>query len=339
MSSGNVTLSRPRVLGAGLMRPESVLPIAPDVVLASDARGGVAIVGPKERTAYLGCDLKDRTYLEATGQTRYVTGNVVNGLTVSPEGDIVLANMGRGLVERLTTYGLKSALFDSIEGRPLGLANFVRFDADGDLWLSASAQDDGDPTSGYLAVSRGGGPLRKVADGIAGANEFLFVDDCRALIIAETLGRRLLRFEIATDKSLQSQSVFGPGNLGGFPDGITLDEEGALWGVLIGTDQIYRITPDGTFEILFTGGDADWFAANAEALAMGMITPDQLEARGCADAPLFTSLAFGGADLSTLIVGSLGGQSLLAFETSARGAEPPYWNALPQFSEGTLADA
>jgi sugar lactone lactonase YvrE len=72
------------------------------------------------------------------------------------------------------------------------------------------------------------GSARLAADGLISPNGTVISPDGTVLIVAETYGHRLTRFDRAPDGSLHGRRVFAevPGR---FPDGICLDEEGAVW--------------------------------------------------------------------------------------------------------------
>lgn len=79
------------------------------------------------------------------------------------------------------------------------------------------------------------------------------------LIIAETYGRRLTAFDIAGDGTLSGRRVFA--DLGdGFPDGICLDAEGAVWVADPRANQVSRVKPNGTIDRRISTGDRGAYA-------------------------------------------------------------------------------
>ena len=72
------------------------------------------------------------------------------------------------------------------------------------------------------------GSARQVADGIAFGNGMVVTPDNSTLIVAESYGNRLTAFDIADDGGLSNRRVWADLD-GGFPDGICLDADGAVW--------------------------------------------------------------------------------------------------------------
>lgn len=82
--------------------------------------------------------------------------------------------------------------------------------------------------SGVVALVRPDGEVRKVAEGIAFGNGMAVTPDNSTLIVAESWARRLTAFDITPDGALSNRRVWA--DLGDAPpDGICLDEEGAVW--------------------------------------------------------------------------------------------------------------
>jgi sugar lactone lactonase YvrE len=81
---------------------------------------------------------------------------------------------------------------------------------------------------GFVALVSPDGSVRQVADGMAFPNGMIVTPDNSTLIVAESYGKRLTAFDIATDGSLSNRRVWA--DLGeGVPDGICLDAENAIW--------------------------------------------------------------------------------------------------------------
>ncbi len=81
---------------------------------------------------------------------------------------------------------------------------------------------------GIIALVTPDGCARQVADGIAFPNGMAVTGDNSTLIIAESYGRRLTAFDIAADGGLSNRRVWA--DLGdGYPDGICIDAEDAVW--------------------------------------------------------------------------------------------------------------
>ena len=72
------------------------------------------------------------------------------------------------------------------------------------------------------------GSARQAATDLAFPNGLMVTPDGATLIIAETYAHCLTAFDIAADGSLSNRRVWAD-LPGAFPDGISLDAEGAVW--------------------------------------------------------------------------------------------------------------
>jgi sugar lactone lactonase YvrE len=81
--------------------------------------------------------------------------------------------------------------------------------------------------SGVIALITRDGVVRQVADGIAFPNGMAITADNSTLIIADSHGKMLTAFDIAADGDLRNRRVWA--NLNGYPDGICIDADGAVW--------------------------------------------------------------------------------------------------------------
>ncbi|MBZ9704458.1 MULTISPECIES: SMP-30/gluconolactonase/LRE family protein [unclassified Mesorhizobium] len=80
---------------------------------------------------------------------------------------------------------------------------------------------------GTIVLITPDGTARQVAGNIAFANGMAVTPDNRTLIIAESHSNRLTAFDIAADGTLANRRVWA--DVDGYPDGICLDAEGAVW--------------------------------------------------------------------------------------------------------------
>jgi sugar lactone lactonase YvrE len=109
--------------------------------------------------------------------------------------------------------------------------NEIVVDGRGNAYVNGAGFDlmAGEPfVPGIVALVTPDGSARQVADGIAFPNGMAVTPDNSTLIVAESYGKRLTAFEIATDGGLSDRRVWA--DLGDdVPDGICLDAEGAVW--------------------------------------------------------------------------------------------------------------
>ncbi|MER8443499.1 SMP-30/gluconolactonase/LRE family protein [Mesorhizobium sp. M1066] len=92
------------------------------------------------------------------------------------------------------------------------------------------------------------GTVRQVAEGIAFANGMAVTLDNQTLIVAESHANRLTAFDIAADGSLANRRVWA--DLDGYPDGICLDADGAIWYADVPNKHCVRVREGG--EVLRT---------------------------------------------------------------------------------------
>ena len=304
-------------VGQDLNRPECILPERDGTIWCSDGRGGVMRIAPDGR----------QTLLPSPPHA----GSVTNGFAIDANGDFLIADFERDCMARLTRNGKWSTLYDQVNGRAMGKANFVLRDHVGRTWLTVSclepdlgkALSDPQP-DGYVALLETDGP-RVVADGIMGCNECRLDAAGEYMYVVETIGRHISRFRVGSDGSLNGREVFGPADLGGMPDGITFDSLGNLWGTLAARECIYALTPEGEQHIVLDAGKPDAIAALDAAAAAGKMDWDLLGACASDVAPIMTSVCFAGPDLKTVLVGSLGGTRLASFSSLIAGRPLAHW--------------
>lgn len=102
---------------------------------------------------------------------------------------------------------------------------------------------------GVIALVRPDGAILQVAEEIAFPNGMAVSPDNATLIVAESYGRRLTAFDIASDGALANRRVWA--DLGdGVPDGVCLDAEGAVWYADVPNKRCVRVREGG--EVLQT---------------------------------------------------------------------------------------
>jgi sugar lactone lactonase YvrE len=97
---------------------------------------------------------------------------------------------------------------------------------------------------GIVALVGPDGSARQVADGTAFANGMVVTPDDSTLILAETYAHRLTAFDIAVDGSLSNRRVWAD-LPDAFPDGISLDAEGAIWYADVPGKRCVRVAQGG----------------------------------------------------------------------------------------------
>ena len=107
--------------------------------------------------------------------------------------------------------------------------NEIVVDGRGNIYLNSIAFEfiaGADPSAGIIALVTPDGSARQVAGDLALPNDLVITPDNKTLVVSESMAGRLTAFDIAADGSLTNGRVWADG-LG--PDGMCIDEEGAIW--------------------------------------------------------------------------------------------------------------
>lgn len=260
------------------------------------------------------------------------TAFVPNGFARLADRSFLIANMGEtGGVWRLLPDGTLSPYLREADGEHLQATNFVLRDREGRIWITVTTRrwpiSDAfgpDVADGYVVLVEGGA-ARIVADGLAFANELRVDPSGRFLYVVETMARRVSRFAIRSDNRLGQREAFTTFGLGTFPDGIAFDAEGHLWVASIVSNRLYRVNPAGEQEIVLEDSDPDYLARIEEKMAAGSLSREDMQSPPSKILKNISSIAFGGPDLRTIYLGSLGGDKVASFRTPVAGYPPAHW--------------
>ena len=320
-----------KYIGSDLQRPECILAEPDGTLWSADARGGVMRISPDGSQEIITQSFEKKFEGASDDATRFTQGTLPNGLAFAENGDIIISNFGTDVLEVMTRSGQTRLMYDTLDGKPIGKVNFVLRDSKNRLWLTISTRivnwmSAVSPkySDGYVALADEKG-LRIVADGFRFTNEVRLDAKEEYLYIVETTGRCVSRMKVAEDGSLSGREVFGPENLGGFPDGIAFDAHGNLWGTLVMKDEIFAITPEGDKLTILDDTVPDTARALMEAFDADRATPEMMLAAGGTIAPWFASVTFGGPDLKTVYIGSLRGTSIPYFRSPVAGLPMVHW--------------
>jgi sugar lactone lactonase YvrE len=147
-----------------------------------------------------------------------------------PDGRLLVVSAREGLLLRREPDGslVTHADLTGVSEPPPG--NELVVDARGNAYVNGGGFDlmAGEEFSpGIVALATPDGTSRRVADDLAFPNGMLVTPDS-TLIVAETYANRLTAFDIAADGGLSNRRVWAHLQ-DGFPDGICLDAENAVW--------------------------------------------------------------------------------------------------------------
>jgi sugar lactone lactonase YvrE len=107
----------------------------------------------------------------------------------------------------------------------------------------------GEFSPGIVVLVTPDGSARQVADGVAFPNGMVVTPDNSTLVLAESYANRLTAFDISADGGLSNRRVWADLD-GGFPDGICLDAESAVWYGDVPNQRCVRVREGG--EVLQT---------------------------------------------------------------------------------------
>ena len=320
-----------RTVGHDLQRPECILAEPDGSLWTADARGGVVHIAPDGRQRLIVQQAGIGLGRNASAEDLMMRGTLPNGLAFDRDGNIIIANFGTDAIELMTRQGVSRTLYRDLGGVPLGKTNFVLSDSKGRIWFTVTTRQvpwtksiNERTPDGYVGLIDEHG-IRIVADGFIGTNEIRLDAREQWLYVVETNARRISRLPVGSGGTLGAPEVYGPADLGGFPDGMAFDSYGNLWITLILAERLVAITPEGELLTLLDDGNPAAYAEYEKHYAAGTTTPELMtKCRGTL-APMMASLTFGGADLTTVYLGSLAGTSLPAFQSPVAGLPLAHW--------------
>ena len=201
-----------------------------------------------------------RIELELDGQS--------SGLGWMPDGSLLVVRMELRQVWRRWPDGrfaLHADLADHsafmcndmvVDGQGRAYVGNFGFDLDAALKARGVEGVLADHPATMLALVQPDGQVSDAAPGerFGFPNGMVITPDGKTLILAETFGARLTALDIAADGSLANRRVWAP-TLPALPDGICLDEQGAVWIANPGAPECRRIAQGGqVLEVVETGG-------------------------------------------------------------------------------------
>ncbi len=161
-------------------------------------------------------------------------------LIVSGDGSLVRKEPDGSMTAHADLSRLSRHPWNEIvaDGRGNAYINDIGFDFPG-----------GEFAPGIIALVTPDGSARQVADGVAFPNGMVVTPDNSTLILAESYAKALTAFDIAPDGGLSNRRVWADLD-GGYPDGICLDVENAIWYADVPNKRCVRVREGG--EVLQT---------------------------------------------------------------------------------------
>ncbi|MER8491043.1 SMP-30/gluconolactonase/LRE family protein [Mesorhizobium australicum] len=162
-----------------------------------------------------------------------------------PDGRLLVVSGREGLLLRQDADGSLVTHAD-LRGLSKSPWNEIVVDGRGNIYVNGGgpAQAAGQHFGpGTIVLVTPDGAIRQVADTIAFANGMALTPDNETLIIAESHASRLTAFDIAADGSLSNRRIWA--ELDGYPDGICLDADGAVWYADVPNKHCVRVREGG----------------------------------------------------------------------------------------------
>lgn len=187
-------------------------------------------------------------------ETKVVLDDQPSGLGWLPDGRMLIVAMQQRALLRLEADAL--VVHADLSHIATFHCNDMVVDAVGRAYVGNFGFDlDAAETSGTLAevvAAHDGAVLARVdpdgtvhaaATGMMFPNGMVLSPDGSTLVVAETMARRLSAFDVGTDGALTNRRVWA--EVDGFPDGICLDAEGAVWFADAGAARCVRVSEGG----------------------------------------------------------------------------------------------
>ena len=174
-----------------------------------------------------------------------------NGLTLDPEGRLVICQHGNRRVLRVNPHGDTTVLADRFDGRRLNSPNDLVFRSDGTLFFTDPPFGLPDPAEselGFAGVYRvaPGGDVELLTDELAGPNGLAFSPDERWLYVGNWDYDRVVVVRYDPDSGVGDvlfDMTGAPGSDEDAIDGLKVDLDGNLY--VCGPGGIWVLSPDG----------------------------------------------------------------------------------------------
>lgn len=169
------------------------------------------------------------------------TGGRPLGLEFLPNGQLLVCDAHKGLLQLNTETGVVEALVQYVDGVPLRFCSNAAAAKDGTIWFTESTNRyDFEQYTGAMLEHRSSGRLFKrsrdgqvevVLTGLHFANGLTLSNDEQAVIFSETDGYRISRFWIDGPRAGTLEVLVK--NLPGFPDNLSRMQNGKFWVAMV----------------------------------------------------------------------------------------------------------
>jgi gluconolactonase len=253
----------------------------------------------RDGTVYAGGEAGEVYRISPDGskvETIASTGGFCLGVTLDQAGSIIVCDLKKRALLRVSQSGCVELVLDSVAGRPLVSPNFSVFDSRGNLYFSDSGEWKRD--NGVIYRLSCEGEAKVFAPGpFYFANGLALDAGEKYLYVVESNLDRVIRIAIKPDGSAGITELHAEG-IARVPDGLAFDAEGSLYVTTYANNCIYRVTPQRRLELI---------SRDDETLAL------------CQP----TNCAFGGPNFDQLLVANLGRDHLSVLDLKIKGQ--PLW--------------
>lgn len=167
---------------------------------------------------------------DGVGRQICVVENRPSGIGWLPDGRMLVVSQNDRRVLRLE--GDELVTHADISGLASAACNDMVVDGRGNAYVGNPGYDMRNPPTplptAEIVLVRADGSAEVVDRGVRFPNGSVVTPDNRTLIVGETMAQQLTAFDIAEDGTLSNRRVYAD-MTGMAPDGIALDEEGAVW--------------------------------------------------------------------------------------------------------------
>lgn len=180
-----------------------------------------------------------------------------SGLGWLPDGRLLVVAMETQRVLRLEPDG-EWAVHADLSPLAIGSLNDMIVAGDGTAYvgdMGTRIQESGsERRPGQVLMVRPDGSFQVAAGDLAAPNGMILPPGEETLLVAQSGGRCITEFDRRSDGTLSGRRDFAP--LDGIPDGICLDEEGAVWYADPLTRRVVRVRRGGAVtDVVEFGGD------------------------------------------------------------------------------------
>lgn len=165
------------------------------------------------------------------------TGGRPLGIELLGNGDLLVCDAERGLLQVSPDSGAVEVLLDLVDGAPMKFCNNAAVAGDGTVWFSDSSRHYGvaqwkddfvqDTRTGRLMRRDPDGTVTVVLDDLAFANGVALAADESFVCVAETRGRTVVRLWLTGPRAGDRDLLAG--DLPGYPDNISRGSDGLIW--------------------------------------------------------------------------------------------------------------